>query len=409
MTAREMRAVFLPLVFLSVIAAIAALQVQRPASLWRLRWRSGPSDDGHKQHQLHEFAKGLEMTMDGGIAGRRKTVRTVGGLYMSSAAPSSPDMSAGANLLIKKGKVKDATALRKEVDEQGAAHYINKFLVDKATYPVGVTTPKSFYNVTTVSRSSLSIMPEINYKTKTGFIIGMPPPEIMGGVLRDAGARGIIVSVDKRSGGVPVEEFERFAREQSRARIFTPGPVPVVFHDFLVDTIQLDQAAAMGASAVTIYPDFVPAGSLKQWVQRSTELGVEAVVMVKTTQEGLDAIAAGARVLCLHSLEEDELVAVRNTLPSLASNPSLVIGARLRPHNQFSMYEEIDTCWLLRDNAFSFVWPSPDAVYATGTGDLYGVVAAMRAKSSREYLSPRQYLMDRKKEGATEYLGDILY
>lgn len=40
---------------------------------------------------------------------------------------------------------------------------------------------------------------------------------------------------------------------------------------------------------------------------------------------------------------------------------------------------------------------------------MYGVIAAMKAKASRFFLSPRQFLMDRKKEGATEYLGDILY
>lgn len=360
---------------------------------------------------------------------------------MNSLRMSSIDNSAA--ILIRKGKLKETTALRSEMEQQGASHYINKYLSDKCSYPEGVSPPKSFFNVTASSITTLNVMPEINYKSKTGFILGMPPPEIMGGVLRDAGARGIFVSVDKRSGGVPVNDVERFTREQTRARIFTPGPIPIIYHDFVVDSVQLDQAAAMGASAVTIYPDFVPKGELKNWIQKCVENGIEAIVMVKTTQEGLDAIEAGARCLCLHSLSEEEIVDLRATLPPSSSTPpstpysipysvpsyssfppsssslppptpappqkSLVIGARLRPHNQFSMYGEIEACWLLRDHGFSFVWPSPDATYATGTGDLYGVVAAMRAKSSRLFLSPRQYLMDRKKEGATEYLGDILY
>jgi hypothetical protein len=55
------------------------------------------------------------------------------------------------------------------------------------------------------------------------------------------------------------------------------------------------------------------------------------------------------------------------------------------------------------------VWPSPDAVYHNGFLDLYSILQAMRAKASPKFLSPRQFLMERKKEGATEYLGDILY
>ena len=121
---------------------------------------------------------------------------------------------------------------------------------------------------------------------------------------------------------------------------------------------------------------------------------------------GLAAIAAGARCMCLHSLEEEELQSVRSLLPS---SPEYLYGARLRPEADFSLYAEIDTTWVLRDSDFNFVWPSPEAVYATGMGDIYSSILAMRSKASRLFLSPRQFLMDRKKEGAQEYLGDILY
>jgi hypothetical protein len=63
------------------------------------------------------------------------------------------------------------------------------------------------------------------------------------------------------------------------------------------------------------------------------------------------------------------------------------------------MYAEIDTTWILRDNKFNFVWPSPEAVFTSGMSDIYGVVFAMRSKASSKFLSPRQFLMDRKKEG----------
>ena len=61
------------------------------------------------------------------------------------------------------------------------------------------------------------------------------------------------------------------------------------------------------------------------------------------------------------------------------------------------------------DNGFQVVWPSPDSIYATGFLDLYAILQAMKAKASAKFLSPRQFMMERKKEGAKEWLGDILY
>ena len=52
--------------------------------------------------------------------------------------------------------------------------------------------------------------------------------------------------------------------------------------------------------------------------------------------------------------------------------------------------------------------PQPQTTI-TGMTDIYPTVLAMRSKASRVFLSPRQFLMDRRKEGAQEYLGDILY
>jgi hypothetical protein len=173
---------------------------------------------------------------------------------------------------------------------------------------------------------------------------------------------------------------------------------------------------------------------LKSQVDLCKKHSLEPIVMIRTAEEGLfisyrtsyillpyinytltlsilcsvglAAIAAGARCMCIHSLEEEELTRVRGLLPS---SPEYLYGARLRPEADFSLYAEIDTTWVLRDSDFNFVWPSPEAVYATGMGDIYSSILAMRSKASRLFLSPRQFLMDRKKEGAQEYLGDILY
>jgi hypothetical protein len=261
----------------------------------------------------------------------------------------------------------------------------------------------------------MAVMPEYNQRSKTGFIVSMPPPEVMGGVLRDADAKAIVVSLNKRSGGASYDEFRRFVVEQRKARIFTPGPIPVVWHDVVIDKIQVVHAAALGAAAITLQPAYCAgAEDLAALVQCSFGHKVEPIAMVSTAEEGRQALAAGVRTLCLHSLDQEELLQLRSALPSECAREGSTIPllyiAKLRAEGSFSTYSEIDQAWLLRDTGgFRVVWPSPEAVYCTGMGDLYAAIAAMRSKASRQFLSPRQFMMNRKKEGATEYLGDILY
>lgn len=137
-------------------------------------------------------------------------------------------VASSASLLVKKGKMKEVQILRANMTEAGESHAINQFLKD-GTRPFGVGKPVDFFNSTASRFQSISVLPEFSKKAKTGFVLELPPPEILGGVLRDAGSRGIVVVLDKRSGGATVDEFKRFAVEQTRARIMTPSPIPVIW------------------------------------------------------------------------------------------------------------------------------------------------------------------------------------
>ena len=271
--------------------------------------------------------------------------------------------------------------------------------------PFLISEPIDFcFHTGSQASGTVSVMPEYNKKSKTGFILGMPPPEIMGGVLRDAGSRAIIVSMDNRSGGCTPDEFRRFCVEQSRARLFMPSPVPVVWNDFIVDKVQISQAASLGGGGIFIYPEY--SEEWPSFVSYAQELNIEPIVCIDSIEQGNAAIAAGAKCLMLHQLDEKELLAVKEGLPQ---NDKYMYMARLRPEADFSSYSEIDLAWVLRDHGFKAVWPSTDAIFATGVSDIYPTILAMRSKAGRLFLSPRQFLMDRKKEGAQEYLGDILY
>jgi len=213
-------------------------------------------------------------------------------------------------------------------------------------------------------------------------------------------------SQDPRSGGTTFEEFERLVREQSKARKMTPPPIPIVWFDYVFSELQINLAVSLGAAAVTIHPDYTD--DLKSLVSYCFKMKIEPIILAENVNHGTAAIEAGARCICMQTMDEKKLLETRNQLSSIGDRQLLFI-ARLRPETDFSAYAEIDLSWVLRDNGFHCVWPSPDAVYATGMSDVYSTVLAMRSKASRLFLSPRQFLADRKKEGAQEFLGDVYY
>jgi indole-3-glycerol phosphate synthase len=312
-------------------------------------------------------------------------------------------MSTSASTIIRKNKLKEVEALKANVTAQ-PDHVINRYL-NTGEQLYGVSNPVPFTKSILNRYNTVSVMAEHNKKARTGFILGLPPPEIMGGLLRDAGAKAIIVSLDKRFGGSTTEEFYRLCKEQNQARLFTPGPIPIVWNDYLVDDIQIVYAAALGAAAVTLDLE-VLADDLQQKVETCKKYKLEPIALIKSLEEGNAAIAAGVKVLCLRNMNAQGFLDLRSQLPN---STDLVYIARLRAEVDFSIYTEIDIAWLLRDYGFHCVWPSPEALYATTVSDIYANVMALKAKASREFLSPRQFLMDRNKEGAKEFLGNIYF
>jgi hypothetical protein len=95
-----------------------------------------------------------------------------------------------ASLMVRKGKMKEVQLLVANITATGETHPINTYLKN-GTRPFGVGTPIDFFTSTASRFQSISVLPEFSKKAKTGFVLELPPPEILGGVLRDAGSRGI--------------------------------------------------------------------------------------------------------------------------------------------------------------------------------------------------------------------------
>jgi hypothetical protein len=305
--------------------------------------------------------------------------------------------------LVRRGKKKEVDILRQEIEQAKDKHYISQFLNGK-NYQVGIgPAPIKFYDFTFSKKGTLKLFVEYNQKAKVGFIMGIPPPEVMGSVFRET-SHAVLVSMDKRNGGNTPSDFYRFTKEQYRARKSSPGAVPIVWNDFIVDELQIVQAAALGGAGVVLTPEMTD--DLSGLIACTHKYDMGAVVLIKNLIEYEAAIAAGARSICIYGLDEEKLIDLRNKIPD---QEGIQIGARLRPIGDFSTFAEVDTAWALRDHGFNFLWPSTEAVFGNGINDVYTCLFAMRAKASRAFYSPRQYFMERNKEGAQEYLGDILY
>ena len=323
-------------------------------------------------------------------------------LQLSTASPSTG--SSSITSLIRKGKKKEAQQLLKEIEDAKGDHYISKFINNREFPPAHGKAPVKFHEYTFTKKGTLKIFAEYNMKAKTGFILGLPPPEVIGDTFRDT-VQAVILSMDKRNGGCTSKEFSRFTIEQFRARKNLPGPVPIVWNDYIVDEIQIAQAAALGGAAVVLTPEMTE--NLSSLINSCTKYDMGSIVMAKDLNEVNIAIDAGAKSICLYNMDDNQLAETRKLIP--VKNDEIQIGAKLRAEGDFSTFAEVDLAWTLRDLGYNFIWPSTEAVFANNINDVYTCLIAMRAKASREFYSPRQYFMERQKEGSQEYLGDILY
>jgi hypothetical protein len=284
-------------------------------------------------------------------------------------------------------------------------HEISIFLASGAR-PVNIGDPPSFIDKIKLVPNTMHILGEVNHKAKTGFTVGLPPPEVIGGIFRDAATLGLIVSLDKRVGGATFSDFKRFTAEQYKARKEFPPPIPIIWNDYIVDEVQIHHAACYGAGGAIIYPDMC-GENFDTILKCALQYKVEPIIMIKNADEANQAIIAGARILCIHTLDDIKTCMLRESL--LISYPDIFVGSRLRALQTFSAYTEIESSWYLRDGKVNFVWPSPESLFAYSISDIYSTIIAMKSKASKEYISARRFLMNRPNEGSTEYLGDILY
>jgi indole-3-glycerol phosphate synthase len=77
--------------------------------------------------------------------------------------------------------------------------------------------------------------------------------------------------------------------------------LPVLRKDFLIDPIQIDEAAVIGADAVLLIAAILETSQLKEFRQQAEELGMDVLVEVHDEQELESALDAGSRLIGINN------------------------------------------------------------------------------------------------------------
>lgn len=252
-------------------------------------------------------------------------------------------------------------------------------------------------------RGTLSLIAE--YRRKGAGITkdDLLPPAIMSRDFRMGGASVVSVLLDKATGGCTVDDAKDVITEQETAKGDFPGPCPLIWHDFMVDEVQLAMAADAGASAVLLSCGAL-GDELGTMTAAAKDYGLEIFYEVKSPAEleSLDATALESGIICMAGMSVNDMLALTPTLQESC------VKVAFLPLYDDSQLIEAEDAWRLRDAGVNAIWAS-EVLYKFGYGDgenTMSVIRAIKSKGSVKY-ARASGAYNQQGEGAKEWLGDI--
>jgi len=249
---------------------------------------------------------------------------------------------------------------------------------------------------------TVSVIAEYRRKSANrGAIDDILPPYIVSRDFRAGGAEVMSVLLDKATGGCTPEDFTAVVEEQDTAKSSYPGPLPLIWHDMVVDEIQLAQAAGFGAKGILLSVG-VLADELQSMVTAAAEYGLESILEVKSVEEVEAAKKTGASMVAIGGMSVDDGVAL------MADVPDDMIKIFFLPVYDDKQLIEAEDSWRLRDAGCNCIWAS-EVLFKFGFGDgehTLTVLKAIKSKGSVKYARASGAFTG-KGEGAKEFLGTI--
>ena len=162
---------------------------------------------------------------------------------------------------------------------------------------------------TALRQPGVAIIAEFKRRSPSGGEIrpGASPAEIAR-TYASAGAAALSVLTDEKYFGGSDADLR-----EARAAC----DLPVLRKDFVVDAFQLYEARSIGADAVLLIVRALSDRQLRDFLQLSRDLGMDALVETHSEQEVHRALAAGARIIGVNNRDLDTLTTDVSLAPRL--------------------------------------------------------------------------------------------
>ena len=160
---------------------------------------------------------------------------------------------------------------------------------------------RRFYSAINKPRGSITVIAEVKRKSPSKGHIGyVHNPGLLSRAYRQGGAAAISVLTDKEGFGCSITDLKEVVDEQKNYQGSPPGPCPVLRKDFIIDPIQIAEAAVCGASAVLLIVA-VLGEQTKEFIDHTHAMGLDALVEVHDEMELKIAIDAGSEIIGINN------------------------------------------------------------------------------------------------------------
>jgi indole-3-glycerol phosphate synthase len=304
-------------------------------------------------------------------------------------------------------KVDEVAALKAKVAATGPDHLIAKALANK-----GVERSCAFARALTLPKGTLTVIAEIKRRSPSKGLIGcIKDPGALSRTYHAGGAAAISVLTDDEGFGGSMADLAAVVAQQKKFRGEFPGPCPVLRKDFIVDEVQIAEAAVAGAGAVLLIMAALGRERCGELQEAAWGMGLDALVEVHDEAEVEDAVAIGAKIVGvnnrdLRTFEVDLQTSVR--MAKVIPDGIIKVAE--------SGIEECTDAWMLRDAGYSAVLVGESLVrafegsaadstsYSVGYNQAMGLIKAFKAKGSVKYGPTSSAAFWGKGEGAKETL-----
>jgi indole-3-glycerol phosphate synthase len=304
-------------------------------------------------------------------------------------------------------KADEVAALKAELAAAGPEHPVAATLARK-----GVERRRAFETALKLPKGTLTVIAEIKRRSPSkGFIGEIKDPASLSRTYYEGGAAAISVLTDEEGFGGTMEDLKKVVAQQKKFEGNFPGPCPVLRKDFIVDEVQIAEAAVGGASAVLLIMAALGRERCGELQQAAWDMGLDALVEVHDEAEVEDAIAIGATVVGVNN---------RNLKTFEVDLQTSVRMADKIPDGVMKVAESgVDDCndaWMLRDAGYCAVLVGESLVkayegnmadgtgYTVGYNQAKGLIKAFKAKGSTSFGRMSSAAFWGKGEGAKETL-----